>query len=94
LCCAAKLYPRRKPGHPRADYFRRIDALNFSMRHDDGQLPQDLNAASAFSSFAPRTTGLLRRLSIVRPSQLPPGVCAEFVLKLNSLQRIREEGAS
>jgi len=28
-----------------ADYFRRIDALNFSMAHDDGQLPQDLNAA-------------------------------------------------
>ena len=25
-----------------ADYFRRIDALNFSMAHDDGQLPQDL----------------------------------------------------
>ncbi|MBU1210825.1 MAG: kinase/pyrophosphorylase [Alphaproteobacteria bacterium] len=28
-----------------ADYFRRIDALNFTMRHDDGQLPQDLNDA-------------------------------------------------
>ena len=25
-----------------ADYFRRIDALNFAMAHDDGQLPQDL----------------------------------------------------
>ncbi|KUO68067.1 MAG: phosphoenolpyruvate synthase regulatory protein [Alphaproteobacteria bacterium BRH_c36] len=28
-----------------ADYFRRIDALNFTMHHDDGQLPQDLNDA-------------------------------------------------
>lgn len=28
-----------------ADYFRRIDALNFTMAHDDGQLPQDLNTA-------------------------------------------------
>ncbi len=28
-----------------ADYFRRIDALNFTMRHDDGQLPEDLNQA-------------------------------------------------
>jgi regulator of PEP synthase PpsR (kinase-PPPase family) len=28
-----------------ADYFRRIDALNFTMAHDDGHLPEDLNAA-------------------------------------------------
>lgn len=28
-----------------ADYFRRIDALNFSMAHDDGQLPADINQA-------------------------------------------------
>jgi [pyruvate, water dikinase]-phosphate phosphotransferase / [pyruvate, water dikinase] kinase len=28
-----------------ADYFRRIDALNFTMAHDDGQLPQDLSEA-------------------------------------------------
>lgn len=28
-----------------ADYFRRIDALNFTMRHDDGLLPEDLNEA-------------------------------------------------
>lgn len=28
-----------------ADYFGRIDALNFSMVHDDGQLPQDLEQA-------------------------------------------------
>ena len=28
-----------------ADYFRRIDALNFTMEHDDGQLPADLDEA-------------------------------------------------
>lgn len=28
-----------------ADYFRRIDALNFTMEHDDGQLPHDVNEA-------------------------------------------------
>ncbi|MDX2308056.1 MAG: pyruvate, water dikinase regulatory protein [Hyphomicrobium sp.] len=28
-----------------ADYFKRIDALNFSMAHDDGRLPDDLNTA-------------------------------------------------
>ncbi len=28
-----------------ADYFRRIDALNFTMEHDDGQLPPDMNDA-------------------------------------------------
>ena len=28
-----------------ADYFRRIDALNFTMHHDDGRLPDDLNQA-------------------------------------------------
>ncbi len=28
-----------------ADYFRRIDALNFTMEHDDGQLPTDIEEA-------------------------------------------------
>ncbi len=28
-----------------ADYFQRIDALNFTMAHDDGQLPEDLDQA-------------------------------------------------
>ncbi len=28
-----------------ADYFRRIDALNFTMEHDDGQLPPDIEEA-------------------------------------------------
>lgn len=37
-----------KPGAQHAldaDYFRRIDALNFTMLHDDGQLPEDLEDA-------------------------------------------------
>jgi len=33
-----------------ADYFRRIDALNFAMAHDDGQLPQDLTRADTKTS--------------------------------------------
>ena len=28
-----------------ADYFKRIEALNFTMAHDDGKLPDDINAA-------------------------------------------------
>lgn len=28
-----------------AEYFRRIDALNFTMEHDDGQLPEDMDDA-------------------------------------------------
>lgn len=28
-----------------AEYFRRIDALNFTMEHDDGQLPMDMDDA-------------------------------------------------
>jgi [pyruvate, water dikinase]-phosphate phosphotransferase / [pyruvate, water dikinase] kinase len=28
-----------------ADYFKRIDALNFTMAHDDGRLPEDLSQA-------------------------------------------------
>ena len=28
-----------------ASYFKRIDALNFTMQHDDGRLPEDLNKA-------------------------------------------------
>jgi [pyruvate, water dikinase]-phosphate phosphotransferase / [pyruvate, water dikinase] kinase len=39
-----------------ADYFRRIDALNFSMAHDDGQLPEDLNAADIIILGISRTS--------------------------------------
>src|SRR5215467_4650639 len=39
-----------------ADYFRRIDALNFAMAHDDGQLPQDLNSADIIILGISRTS--------------------------------------
>jgi len=39
-----------------AYYFRRIDALNFSMAHDDGQLPNDLNQADIIILGISRTS--------------------------------------
>lgn len=39
-----------------ADYFRRIDALNFTMEHDDGQLPQDVNEADLILIGISRTS--------------------------------------
>jgi regulator of PEP synthase PpsR (kinase-PPPase family) len=39
-----------------ADYFRRIDALNFAMAHDDGQLPQDLSLADIILVGISRTS--------------------------------------
>jgi len=39
-----------------AEYFRRIDALNFTMLHDDGQLPDDLNHADVVLVGISRTS--------------------------------------
>ena len=39
-----------------ADYFQRIDALNFTMAHDDGHLPEDLNAADIIMLGISRTS--------------------------------------
>ena len=39
-----------------ADYFRRIDALNFTMNHDDGRLPSDLNQADIILLGISRTS--------------------------------------
>lgn len=39
-----------------ADYFRRIDALNFTMAHDDGRLPVDLNHADIIILGISRTS--------------------------------------
>jgi regulator of PEP synthase PpsR (kinase-PPPase family) len=39
-----------------AEYFRRIDALNFTMEHDDGQLPADLNEADVILIGISRTS--------------------------------------
>lgn len=39
-----------------ADYFRRIDALNFTMEHDDGQLPDDIEEADVILIGISRTS--------------------------------------
>ena len=39
-----------------AEYFRRIDALNFTMVHDDGQLPDDLESADVVLVGISRTS--------------------------------------
>ena len=39
-----------------ADYFRRIEALNFSMVHDDGHLPENLNDADIILLGISRTS--------------------------------------
>jgi regulator of PEP synthase PpsR (kinase-PPPase family) len=39
-----------------ADYFKRIDALNFTMAHDDGHLPADLNDADIIILGISRTS--------------------------------------
>ncbi len=39
-----------------ADYFSRIEALNFTMLHDDGQIPGDLNAADVVLIGVSRTS--------------------------------------
>ena len=39
-----------------ADYFRRIDALNFTMIHDDGQLPENLEEADVILLGVSRTS--------------------------------------
>ncbi len=39
-----------------ADYFNRIDALNFTMMHDDGQLPNNLDEADIFIIGISRTS--------------------------------------
>lgn len=39
-----------------ADYFRRIDALNFTMEHDDGQLPTNIDEADIILIGISRTS--------------------------------------
>jgi [pyruvate, water dikinase]-phosphate phosphotransferase / [pyruvate, water dikinase] kinase len=39
-----------------ADYFKRIDALNFTMLHDDGQLPENLEQADILLLGVSRTS--------------------------------------
>lgn len=72
-----------------ADYFRRIDALNFTMRHDDGLLPEDLNEADVVilgisrTSKTPTSIYLAQRgyktanVPIVPSVELPAALCGE-----------------
>jgi [pyruvate, water dikinase]-phosphate phosphotransferase / [pyruvate, water dikinase] kinase len=39
-----------------ADYFKRIDAMNFTLMHDDGQLPHDINEADVVLVGVSRTS--------------------------------------
>ncbi|HWK13479.1 MAG TPA: pyruvate, water dikinase regulatory protein [Rhizobiaceae bacterium] len=69
-----------------ADYFRRIDALNFTMEHDDGQLPDDADQADVVligisrTSKTPTSIYLANRgiktanIPIVLGVPLPPAV--------------------
>jgi regulator of PEP synthase PpsR (kinase-PPPase family) len=63
-----------------ADYFRRIDALNFAMAHDDGHLPQDLSLADIIlvgisrTSKTPTTIYLAQRGYKTANVPLVPGV--------------------
>ncbi len=63
-----------------ADYFKRIDALNFAMAHDDGLLPEDLSAADIIilgvsrTSKTPTSVYLAQRGYKVANVPLVPGV--------------------
>ena len=63
-----------------ADYFRRIDALNFTMMHDDGQLPEDIEEADIVVVGVSRTSKTPTSIYLanrgVRATNLPlvPGI--------------------
>lgn len=63
-----------------AEYFRRIDALNFTMAHDDGHLPEDLNQADIIilgvsrTSKTPTSIYLAQRGYKVANVPLVPGI--------------------
>ena len=71
-----------------ADYFRRIDALNFTMMHDDGQLTDNYEGADVLligvsrSSKTPTSIYLANRgiktanIPLVPNAPLPPGILA------------------
>jgi hypothetical protein len=68
------------------EYFRRIDALNFSMAHDDGRLPDDLNQADIIilgvsrTSKTPTSIYLAQRGYKTANVPLVPGVAPPTVL--------------
>jgi len=70
-----------------AGYFQRIDALNFAMAHDDGRLPDDLNAADIIilgisrTSKTPTSIYLAQRGYKVANVPLVPGIHPPAVLE-------------
>ncbi|MEO1544100.1 MAG: pyruvate, water dikinase regulatory protein [Pseudomonadota bacterium] len=89
-----------------AEYFSRIDALNFTMAHDDGQLPEDLDQADILilgisrTSKTPTSIYLAQRgykttnLPIVPSVPLPPSIeedhSAFVVCLIANVDRIAE----
>lgn len=89
-----------------ASYFKRIDALNFTMQHDDGRLPDDLNKADIIllgisrTSKTPTSIYLAQRgykttnLPLVPQIPLPPALTqphsAFVVCLVASVDRITE----
>ncbi|MDX2157797.1 MAG: pyruvate, water dikinase regulatory protein [Hyphomicrobiaceae bacterium] len=69
-----------------AEYFQRIDALNFAMAHDDGRLPEDLNEADIIilgisrTSKTPTSIYLAQRGYKVANVPLVPGIDPPAVL--------------
>lgn len=69
-----------------AEYFQRIDALNFAMAHDDGRLPQNLNEADIIilgisrTSKTPTSIYLAQRGYKVANVPLVPGIDPPAVL--------------
>ena len=72
-----------------AEYFRRIDALNFTMAHDDGHLPDDLEQADIIilgisrTSKTPTSIYLAQRGYKVANVPLVPGIDPPEVLTAN-----------
>ena len=73
-----------------ADYFRRIDALNFAMAHDDGQLPEDLSTADIIILGVSRTSNLPLVPSLELPAALTEPHTAFVVGLVASPERIAE----
>lgn len=74
-----------------AEYFKRIDALNYTMLHDDGQHPEDLDGADVVLVGVSRTTKTPTSIYLanrgVRTGNIPlvPGV--PFASQLETLTR-------
>ena len=70
-----------------AEYFRRIDALNFTMLHDDGQHVEDLDLADVVLVGVSRTSKTPTSIYLanrgIRTANIPlvPGIAAPFRLE-------------